>query len=156
MRDSVAAFNAVVAKSLAHGSVVSSASTVFRAPSTPAAAYPSAFSTDYWCSDPIHPSAAAVSFAAAPAPTIDAASVTTGGFFGIESRVTQVSSPYGGAVVTRDGVLNPSLPPALDRLTRLSFLGALSPPGRTGHIISPNAVFRFDDPRMRFLCSPSL
>ena len=156
MRDPVAAFNAVVAESPAHGSVVSSTGAAFRAPSTPAVAYPSAFSTDYWRSDPIQHSIAVISFAAAPPPAIDAASVTTGGFFGIESRVTQVSSPYGGAVATGDGVLNPSLPPALDRLTRFSFLGALSSPGRTGHVISPNAVFRSDDPRIRFLCSPSL
>ena len=154
-RDPVAAFNAIATASPGHASVISSPATAFRSPPAPFASQPQTSSTDYWRTSSVHPSVTASSLSAPPPVAIDASSLPSRGFFGIEPRVPQVSSPYGGAVVTGDGILNPSLPPQLVRLPRFSFLGALSPPGRVGHMIHPNIIFRPEGTRMAFAVSAS-
>ena len=93
----------------------------------------------------------ATSLLALPPVAIDAVSLPSRGFFGIEPRVTHVSSPYDGAVVTSEGVVTPSLAPPLVRIPRFSFLGTLSPPDRVGQLSSPNIIFRPEGTKMVFM-----
>ena len=152
MRDPIAAFEAAAALSPARSSAVHP-TLPFRTPAVSSPAISAQMSTNYWREKDFRPSYAS-SFSSEGLPSaIDAANPATTDFFGLASTVSQDTTPYGGVAVANEGVTPPLVPPALEPLLRLNFLGAISPSGRQGHLVVPHAIFRGDGDATAFLTS---
>ena len=152
MRDPIAAFEAAAALSPARSSAVHP-TLPFRPPAVSSPAISAQMSTNYWREKDFRPSYAS-SFSSEGLPSaIDAANPATTDFFGLASNVSQDTTPYGGVAVANEGATPPLVPPALEPLLRLNFLGAISPPGRQGHLVIPHAIFRGEGDATAFLTS---